>query len=708
MNKIMRISVLFLSAVCGFAIITGTSGINLFESFKYLCYCFLYVLFPGWVTYLVLVSEPGNSLRQLCLGWIIGYCLEGLVYLFRPFLGQEVTLYGVVLLGICLFPFAIRKRRNVAEKDRIAKMEVMAYVGISILVILAIRFCNISEIYLPSAERGVTYYQDLVWHLSLAGEAKWHNLPFQNPSVSGEPLRYYPLPYIHIATSSSVTGIELSKILLRLFPLELYFLWAMTLCWAGRELVGKFAGLITVSLVLLIGSLSGLFAINSARKIGLEPLYADDLFFNHISWAAFQSPGFLVGIVLFVALIVLIAEVIRKHGDYEKAKILMIILFITASAFAKSVLMPILIMGVFGVLTWQGLVKHKLNTSMGIIFLLMCIVYIVVKGYTHSIYVNFVKFAPLKLLFDIDINSVIMYYAQKYSPGLLWLVKIALPPFVIFGYAPLSIFGLALFVIYRKLRLSGEEIWLMSLYLGSFLIAMLFALNGGEWGFLGYGSVPLAIISTKGLVELFKSGAKSNRRILLQFMVLILFVSGLTTTIVKCIFPTINRHYYAKRYGDRPLLSAGLLKGLRWLRSNTASDAVITVNFTQDLWKGKKAWYYSEFSEREKYFYYSAFSERRFFLEGTFPTPQFHQWANNFKEDAGHIPFIERRELLNSFFDKKDRNALIEMRDKFNVSYLLVDRRRDINEWLVSFDDKLVRKAYANADVDIYRILKGT
>ena len=62
---------------------------------------------------------------------------------------------------------------------------------------------------------------------------------------------------------------------------------------------------------------------------------------------------------------------------------------------------------------------------------------------------------------------------------------------------------------------------------------------------------------------------------------------------------------------------------------------------------------------------------------------------------------------MNSFFDKKDRNALIEMRDIFNVSYLLVDKRRDINEWLALFDDKLVRKAYANSDVDIYQILKG-
>ena len=643
MNKMIHNFILLLSAVCGFAIIAGTSGINLFESFKYLCYCFC-MFYYGWVIYLVLVKECGNFLRQLCLGWVLGYTLEGLVYLFRPFLGQAVTLYGTVLLGICLFPFAIRKLRDVTGKDGITNREIMAYILVSILTILVIRFCNISEVSLPSVEGGETYYQDLIWHLSLAGEAKWHNLPFQNPSVSGEPLRYYPLPYIHIATSSSVTGIELSKILLRLFPLELYFLWAMMLCWAGKELDGKFAGLITVSLVLLIGSLSGLFALNSARKMGLAPLYADDLFFNHIFWSAFQSPGFLMGIVLFVALIVLIAEVVRERGDYEIAKILMIMLLITASAFAKSVLMPILIMGVFGVLTWQSLVRHKLNKGAGVIFVLMCIVYIVTKGYTHSVYVNYVKFAPFKLLFDIDINSMVMYYAQKYSPGLLWLVKIALPPFVIFGYAPLPIFGLALFIIYCKRKFAGEEIWLMSLYLGSFSIAMLFALNGGEWGFLGYGSVPLAIMSTKGLVELFKSGPKSNKKLLLQFMVMVLFVSGLTTTIVKCMFPTINRHYYAKRYGSRPLLSPDLLKGLRWLRSNTASDVVIAVNFTQDLWKGKKTWYYSEFSERRNIFIIPLFPSEDF-SGRTFPTPQFHQWANIYKEDAGHIPFLERRKL---------------------------------------------------------------
>ena len=40
MNKMIHNFILLLSAVCGFAIIAGTSGINLFESFKYLCYCF--------------------------------------------------------------------------------------------------------------------------------------------------------------------------------------------------------------------------------------------------------------------------------------------------------------------------------------------------------------------------------------------------------------------------------------------------------------------------------------------------------------------------------------------------------------------------------------------------------------------------------------------------------------------------------------------
>ncbi len=708
MSNIIKNVILVLSALCGFMIIAVTSGITFFDCFKYLSYSFFYVLFPGWVVYLVLIKDRGTALRQFCLGWALGYVLEGWVYLFRPLLGQGITFYGTMLIGFCLFPFVIPKLKDVRERERIMNSEMLAYIIISIGVILVIKFCNISGVYLPSETQGVTYYQDLVWHLSLAGEVKWHNFPFQNPSVSGEPMRYYFLPYIHIATASSITGIDLSRVVLRLFPFELYFLWAMVLCWAGRELIGKFTGVATASLVLLIGSLSGLFVLNSARKMGSAALYADDLFFNYIFWSAFQSPGFLMGIVFFVALIVLIAEATRGSADFGMAKISLIILLIAASAFTKSVLMPILIMGIAGILAWQIFIRHNVDKVIAILFLLMCVTYVITKSYTQSIYVNYVKFTPFKLLFDIDINSVAMYYAHKYFPGLLWLVKVGLPGFVIFGYAPLSIFGFMLFIIYRKLNLNTEEVWLMSLYLGSFFIAMLFSLNGGEWGFLGYGSVPLAIMSTKGLTALFKIGSKSHKNLAAKFIVLILLISGLTTTVVKCAFPTVSRYYYVKRYGEKPLLSAGLFKGLRWLRENTPRDAVIAVNFTQDLWKEKKTWYYTEFSEREKYFYYSAFSERRFFLEGTFPTPQFHRWANVYKQDPAYVPFADRRILLSSFFDKKDRGALIEMRDKFNVSYVLVDKRRELNVWLMSFDEELMYKVYSNSDVDIYQILKSS
>src|SRR3989338_8133999 len=292
-----------LLGLISFLVVAWVSDVHILEALKYLGYSILYVLFPGWCFYRVLMVNAGNVLRQICLGWTLGYVLETAVYLLMP----NLKIFGVdyvalIIIGICI-PFLYLKLRNSVHtlvKEQVPQREILAYVFIAVLVIITMRFYSIVQVPLPSESRGVSYYQDLVWHLSLASEAKWHNLPFQNPSVSGESLRYYLFPHIHMAVASRISGIELSKILLRLFPLELYFLWALMLCWAARELIRKtHAPLLYTSLVLLLGSLTGSFAINSARKIGSAPLYEQDYFLNYIFWTPFNSPTFLFGTIFF-------------------------------------------------------------------------------------------------------------------------------------------------------------------------------------------------------------------------------------------------------------------------------------------------------------------------------------------------------------------------------------------------------------------------
>jgi hypothetical protein len=385
----------------------------------------------------------------------------------------------------------------------------------------------------------------------------------------------------------------------------------------------------------------------------------------------------------------------------------MVSALIIASSFIKAVIVPMLIMGLSGVLFWEIVFKRTMSRNTIILFLLTCIIYVFTKTLTEAIYISFVKlsFFPQQI-FDKHINQILLYHVNKRIPDLLYLVKVILPFFVIFGYAPLSMFGFILYLLYRKKSLDLDEIWPASLFLIPLLSLLIFRLvSGGGWYIYMYATIPLSVLSTKGLISLSKDNSKKWRIYFAKSVVLLLFCLGLSTTLVQSLFPCINSRYYITRYGAKPLLTNELLSGLHWLRANSKTDAIIAVNFTQELWKEKKNWCYSESSEKGKYWYYSAFSERRIFLEGAFNTPQFHRWVNVYKQSQAHIPFADRRALLNRFFKNKDKSALTEMKDYFKVSYLLVDKRRDTNEWLRLIDHNLIQLTYSNKDVDIYKIL---
>lgn len=701
---------IILSGLISFIIVAVTVDVPVFSSIKYLSYLFVYILLPGWCLYRVFCINPGSGLKQFCLGFTFGYAQELLVYLLRPFLGQAVVCWGAVIIVMICFPvlyLRMKKKSYEPVNELILPREVFAYVAMAVLVIITVRFYGIAEVPLPESPGGVTYYQDLVWHLSLAAEAKWHNLPFQNPSVAGEALHYYHLPHIHMAMASLIAGIDLSKIVLRFFPLELYFLWAVMLCWAGRALIGGWkAGIIITSLVLSVGSFSGLFVINSARKMGVSYLYIFDLFKNSIFRNPILSPTFLFGVPFFIALIILIKEYWKQERPCVLSHVVIITILFILSAFTKAVILPIFIMALGVMMIWGVVAERKLCKRIFIVLTISVIVYLIARIYTESIYVNFVKLGRYGHDSYVGTKGMIIYYVNKYYPSLLPFTKNILPFFVVFAYAPLTIFGASLLLFYKKCKLNLSELWLLCLCLAPYIVLQNITLvSGGGWNFYIYMSIPLAILSAKGIFLVFSSKTRWGYLFFIKLMIFLLFFSGLSTLFVRMFFPAIGPKYYAERYGDKPLLTNELLSGLRWLRGNTPIDAVIAVNYTQKLWKNKHRWYYTEAAERNKYWYYSAFSERRIFLEGMFNTPQFHYWINIDEKNPAKIPFIEKIKLLDRFFKQKDKNAFIAMRDKFGISYLLNDKRRGINDWLLSFDHSLIELVYSNKDVNIYRVI---
>jgi hypothetical protein len=101
-------------------------------------------------------------------------------------------------------------------------------------------------------------------------------------------------------------------------------------------------------------------------------------------------------------------------------------------------------------------------------------------------------------------------------------------------------------------------------------------------------------------------------------------------------------------------ITPGLAEGLKWIRDNTDSDAVLAVNVQDDDRTGSA-----------RYFYYSAFAERRVFLGGW-------GYSDTAYEDSGNHPYAER-EALNAAIFRSDCGTLSSALEQTGVDYVLHD-----------------------------------
>src|SRR4051812_20741668 len=64
-------------------------GVGLGDFLLYLGYESLFVVLPGFLVYRALSSRPGPALRQLAIGWSLGYALEILAFMATASTGSR-------------------------------------------------------------------------------------------------------------------------------------------------------------------------------------------------------------------------------------------------------------------------------------------------------------------------------------------------------------------------------------------------------------------------------------------------------------------------------------------------------------------------------------------------------------------------------------------------------------------------------------------
>jgi hypothetical protein len=296
--SVAAVSLLVLATVLWFA-----TGVEASELVRYLSYEIGFVAVPG-ILVTSLVLERTWELRTFVLGWIIGYLLEVVAYLLCATAGVRswFALYPAVV-GVPALLLHVRAHRPAPRTPdqrsdpsfRTAVLTCAPAAGL----LLSTAASFFSQFPLPRSAGAVTYQEDTPFTISLASEVL-HHWPVTLPQVAGEPLHYHLAVYLHLAAISSVTGIDLSVIAMRLYLLPLLALLTLMIVLVGRELRGQLAvGVVAATLVVLVRSTpsQGSFAFND---------------FSY-SWLT-ESHTQLLCLVFFLAVLLLASELLSLHS----------------------------------------------------------------------------------------------------------------------------------------------------------------------------------------------------------------------------------------------------------------------------------------------------------------------------------------------------------------------------------------------------------
>jgi hypothetical protein len=707
------------------------SGVRVGEIARFVPYELGFVVLPGWLAYRALMSSPGGRLRQLVLGWTLGYLLEIAAFISTAAIGvRELFVVYPVIVGLPAAWIARRRRRGGAAAtahDAVPAMAIWAGALLCTLLVLYAAGVGFAHTPLPRDVSSTTYQEDTVFTISVAAEAL-HHWPVTLPVVAGEPLHYHLFAYLHMAAITQVTGIDLSVVVMRLYVIPLLVLFALQLIWAGR-LIGRSlsAGLAAAFVVLFLGELD---ASRTTRF-----LFNDSFFY----WLL-GSHTFLLGLAFFVPAVVLLNDLITskpRPGHRRVGTWLLAAALLVGCVGAKSYALVEIAAGLFVFVLWRLWRDRMLNRPALLALVLSVALNVAASALVFRWNSAGAVVSPLKAIKGMRGAEDLVGNLERLwgSTDVSWVLGVA---YGTVGLLGVPLLGIGLLLRYRRFSLTQSEVWLLSLFVAALPVLFLLTQPGrGQFFFVFFGVVPGAMLAAGGfrlfwahrareslgpaaivglaacagllvaqqlavtaLVFLVLAGVlvtvfavrPAHRQVLGTAAVGGCLVLGLLNTPLDW-FPTLaGKSKDIPSAQDQGLtgLTAGLYQGLLWIRGNTDSSAVLAVS-NHSIYPDNRD---------SKYFYYSAFAERRVVLESWDYTPQTAA-QGKFSLDAAHTPFPRRLRLSDAAIRGADEIAMRTLARDYGARYLVVDKvHGTASRWLPA----RARHVFANGDIDVYAL----
>ncbi|MBM0206992.1 hypothetical protein JNW90_31300, partial [Micromonospora sp. STR1s_5] len=204
---------------------------------RYVAYWSLALVLPGTLVHRAVRGGRGNLPEDLGFGAATGLLLELGAWVAAAATGQQHLLrwWPVPLVLAFLAVPRLRRHWRVGARRPLPLAWHWSVVAVLLLVLLwAVAQWRL----VPLPPVNHSYYQDLLYHLSLVQELT-RDLPFQLPQLAGEPLRYHYLSDAHMAAGSMITGIPPATVLLRLWLAPVAVVSVLVTAGLARDLTGR-------------------------------------------------------------------------------------------------------------------------------------------------------------------------------------------------------------------------------------------------------------------------------------------------------------------------------------------------------------------------------------------------------------------------------------------------------------------------------------
>ncbi|MEV1169983.1 hypothetical protein [Nonomuraea sp. NPDC049784] len=311
-----------------------------------------YVVFalalPGLLLIRALYGDRRTLAEEVALGAALGYAIEVAAYIVARAVGLPLLVLVWPIGTYIAFLAVPRLRRHWKRGLASAAAPAWWSWGLALMVCYLVAwsahtFFGFGPLTWPELAK---YPDDAPFHLALIGELKQH-MPPMTPMVAGEPLFYHWFVYAHYAAASWITGVEPLVLLFRLGTVPMLATFVVLVAMLARRVTGSWSGaaIATGATILLGAPRLFLGSFGSFTYGGMHD-------------AAWGSPTFTFGALLFVPVVLLVVDLLL-HRCHDPGPWLLLAVFLAAVMGAKATHLPMLAAGLVAVVAVKVVTRRR-------------------------------------------------------------------------------------------------------------------------------------------------------------------------------------------------------------------------------------------------------------------------------------------------------------------------------------------------------------